>query len=268
MVKCNKKIYIFLFVFIFVVSICTTARAATEDPTSTDNSASTTQTSEPIPTQPPNIIKSIGDFNLYAEYIDGTKVEENAAINVTILGDEAFTEEIISSIRGQNGNQDIFIIFTLELQQNGRPMRQHTPVDLFIDNAGIFTEYENLNFYKIKEDNSASRFEVTQNEQYIMFEADELGKYVVCGEKKGEELATDEPQQTAPLQDDTQTSIIPTIGPTKTPEGDNVVTAGAFVFWLVVALILGLWIGLGIGFVIWGRYRNKKNNRGPFVIGE
>ena len=46
------------------------------------------------------------------------------------------------------------------------------------------------------------------------------------------------------------------------------VTPGAFVFWLVLALLLGFWSGIGIGYLLWGRYKTKKTHSGPRVIGE
>lgn len=246
----------------------------TQAPSNKDDNISTDKNNEaenntPKPEIPKNSILSIGDFKLYGLYEDGTKVEENVAINVKLLNSDNITADVINSIRTQGENQDIFAMFQLELTQNGRPMNQHTPIDIFIDYSGIFLDYENISFYIVSENSEAIKLEMSNNEDYLMFKADKLGKYVACGEKKVYNNSTNIPI-TTPLQDRGETGIIPTASPEKNNGGDeeSVITPGAFVFWLIAALVVGLWAGIGIGYMFWGRYRNKKAYKGPLVIGE
>lgn len=51
------------------------------------------------------------------------------------------------------------------------------------------------------------------------------------------------------------------------PTHDGSVSPGAFLFWLIVAVIIGIWIGIGIGYLMWGRRSRKGMFRNSRVIG-
>lgn len=220
--------------------------------------------------KPQNILESIGDFELYGEYVDGRKVEENVAINTIKYDEGSITEDIISAVRTQNGNQDIFSIISLELLQNGRPISQPAVIKVYIDSKGVFSGFENISLYKIIDNQKVINIATTTENNIIMFETEELGKYVVCGDKEQIEATTKPLETKKPLQEATDAGIITTNLPTGMPKEEEagLMSPGAFVFWLILVLIIGLWIGLGIGYILWGRYKSKKNYKGPFVIGE
>lgn len=282
MYKYYKKIIIYsilllsLFLFTKVINQPYNVGASTHAPTNnvggTANPSSNPTSEAGIATatpKPQNLIESIGDFDLYGEYIDGRIVEDNIAINTIIYGEESITEELISAVRAQNGNQDIFSIINLELLQNGRPINQPAVIKVYIDSTEVFSGFENITLYKIIDNNNIVNIATTNENNIITFETEKLGKYIVCGEK--EQIETTNPQETKkPLQETADAGIITTNLPTEVPkeEETGLMSPGAFVFWLILVLIIGLWIGLGIGYFLWGRYKSKKNYKGPFVIGE
>lgn len=275
----NKKSRIFniyiisVLVFLtmlFIINEPYGVKANTPSPTEaeTESGVSGEEIATPTP-KPDNIVESIGDFKLYGEYIDGSKIEKNVAINTINYGETSITAEIISAVRAQNGNQDIISMIRLELVQNGRPINQEGKLKIYINNETFFNDFENLSLYKINEKEIIENIEIKLENEYIIFETKELGDYVVCGEKAIAE-ATPGVETNKPLQENEATGIITTNSPTTTPNSaeEGLLTPGGFVFWLIVALIIGLWVGLGIGYILWGRYKSKRNNRGPFVIGE
>lgn len=269
----NKKQRIFN-IYIVSVLVFLTILFITNEPygvkanTPLPTEAETEETGTPTP-KPDNIIESIGDFELYGEYIGVGKVEKNIAINTINYGEMSITAEIISAVRAQNGNQDIISMIRLELVQNGRPINQAGKLKIYINNETFFNDFENLSLYKINGKEIIENIEIKLENEYIIFETKELGDYVVCGEKAIAE-ATPGVVTNKPLQENEATGIITTNSPTTTPNSaeEGLLTPGGFVFWLIVALIIGLWVGLGIGYILWGRYKSKRNNRGPFVIGE
>jgi hypothetical protein len=99
-----------------------------------------------------------------------------------------------------------------------------------------------------------------------------MGEYVATGVLNPDASEqTEKPGNSSPtLQNSENTGIIPTSKPISSNKNNNesVITPGAFIFWLLTALVIGLWVGILVGYVLWGRYKTKKMQRGPYVIGE
>lgn len=258
----SKKIKIALFsiIFIFVLS-SNFVFAETAEPT---NEA----VSEPI--HNPSVIHSIGDFKLTAQYEDKRNVNENLAVNVKLSNINTLSPQIIQLIRAQEGDKDIFAYFELELQMNGRKVSPDTTLEIQIEKAGIFEKYQQISIFSISESGELKPFTETETEE-INFRTNVLGKFVAVGVLNTEISPETENAAgtTPPLQNSETEGIISTSDPSKGKESSGgAISAGAFVFWLFAALVIGIWIGVFIGFVLWGRYKTKKLQRGPYIIGE
>ena len=121
-----KKVIISIFATMFIVVLSINfAYAETAVPTNE-------LTNESTPTPSPNVIYSIGDFKLTAQYEDKRNVNENLAINVKKSNINTLSPQIIQSIRAQEGDKDIFAYFELELQMNGRKTTIHYMLILII----------------------------------------------------------------------------------------------------------------------------------------
>lgn len=68
--------------------------------------------------------------------------------------------------------------------------------------------------------------------------------------------------------------VIPTVTPeatqkatpTPTPEAQSLlIKTGALGFWMMVVLIVGIWIGIAIGFLIWGRKKGRAVRRSKII---
>ena len=100
-----------------------------------------------------------------------------------------------------------------------------------------------------------------------------LGKFVAVGVSINPDNSFESESTasaTPTLQNGEGTGIIPTgdLSSSLKNNSSDSISAGAFVFWLLAALVIGIWIGVFIGFVLWGRYKTKKIQRGPYIIGE
>ena len=230
-------------------------------------------TNEPVsePTKSPNVIYSIGDFKLTAQYEDKRNVNENLAINVKKSNINTLSPQIIQSIRAQEGDKDIFVYFELELQMNGRKVSPDTTLDIEIENVDVFEKYQKITIFSISENEVLKIFPESETEK-AKFSSFTLGKFVAAGVLNPE--ASPEAESTAgatpTLQNSETAGIIPTDNHSSTNKNNNgdSISAGAFVFWLLAALVIGIWVGMVIGYVLWGRYKTKKIQRGPYIIGE
>ena len=258
-----KKVIITIFVITFIVVLSMNfVYAETAIPTNETTSE---------PTTPPNVIHSIGDFNLTAQYEDKRNVNENLAINVNKLNINALSPQIIQSIRSQEGDKDIFVYFELELQMNGRKVSPDTILDIEIENIDIFEKYQKITIFSISENEVLKIFPESETEK-AKFSSFTLGKFVAAGVLNPE--TSPEAENTAgatpTLQNSETAGIIPTDDHLSKNKNDNndSISAGAFVFWLLAALVIGIWVGIIIGYVLWGRYKTKRIQRGPYIIGE
>lgn len=68
--------------------------------------------------------------------------------------------------------------------------------------------------------------------------------------------------------------VIPTVTPeatqkatpTPTPEAQSLlIKTGALGFWMMVVLIVGIWIGIAVGFLIWGRKKGRAVRRSKII---
>lgn len=258
-----KKVIFTIFVTTFFVILsmnfaCAETAVPTNEPTSE-------------PTKSPNVIYSIGDFKLTAQYEDKRNVNENLAINVKKSNINTLSPQVIQSIRAQEGDKDIFVYFELELQMNGRKVSPDTTLDIEIENVDIFEKYQKITIFSISENEVLKIFPESETEK-AKFSSFTLGKFVAAGVLNPE--ASPEAESTAgatpTLQNGETAGIIPTDDHSSTNKNNNndSISAGAFVFWLLAALVVGIWVGMVIGYILWGRYKTKKIQRGPYIIGE
>lgn len=73
-----------------------------------------------------------------------------------------------------------------------------------------------------------------------------------------------------PEIDSTVTPMItqkPTAVPTATDNQALLIKSGALGFWMIVVLVVGIWIGIAIGFFIWGRRKGRNRIRRSKIIG-
>ena len=238
-----------------------------------ENTAVPESTATPEPTPILNEIDSIGDFKLKAGYSDNSIFESDMAVNVREIRDEAETEPFIRAVRQIERDQDIISIFEITLQKNGRDTELTKQLNIRIEQSGQFLSYDTISVFRIDTAGMAHRLETTVEYGYICYTTAELGTFALSGVLlPGQtEAPTELPSASPTLQNDGNTGIITPPG-TDAESGrdteEGIVTPGAFVFWLVLALLLGFWIGIGIGYLLWGRYKTKKTHSGPRVIGE
>ena len=258
-----KKVIIKIFIIaLFTVLSLNCVAAQTGEPTSTEILA---------PTPAPNVIYSIGDFELTARYEDNRNVNENLAINVKKSNINTLSPQVIQSIRSQEGDKDIFVYFELELQMNGRKVSPDTTLNIEIENTDIFEMYQKITIFSISENEVLKIFPESENEK-ACFSTFTLGKFVAAGVLNPDvSPETESTAGTTPsLQNSETAGIIPTgdSSSVNKNDGSDSISAGAFVFWLLAALVIGIWMGIIIGYVLWGRYKTKKMQRGPYIIGE
>lgn len=249
------------FLFASAINIC----AETASPENTELPEAT-----PTPTPINNVITTMGDFSLHAMFADKRIVDKDLSINVQKLDINDITPHVIQEVRAQDGDKDIFLYFKLTLQLNGRDTVQDSVIDIEINANEILEEYQNMSLFRVK-DNQVIKVTDEETDDFIKFSADELGTFLVIGVKNPElSNPTEKPQNSAPTLQEGDVAGIMSPGVTK-PSDDSsagAITPGAFVFWIIAALVIGLWLGLGIGYILWGRYKTKKIQRGPYVIGE
>jgi|GEM_PF-2233274 hypothetical protein len=247
--------------------------APTEEPT-TGNTAAVKNTPTTEPTPFINEIGSIGDFNLKAAYEDNAPFEDNMAVNVRTIRENHEMDLIIHAVRTVERDHDIFSMFHIVLQKNGRDIELTKRMNIRIEQSGNFADYDNISVFQIDAAGSAQKLESKTENGYICFTTDTFGAFVLTGiQTLGvPETPSQTPASTTPtLQNGGNTGIIPssqTAGGYNNENNDGVVTPGAFVFWLILMLVVGIWIGIAIGYIMWGRYKMKKNATGPKVIGE
>lgn len=247
--------------------------APTEEPTA-GNTAATENTPTAEPTPFINEIGSIGDFSLKAAYEDNAPFEENMAVNVRTIRENHEMDMMIHAVRTVERDHDIFSMFRIVLQKNGRDTELTKRINIRIEQSGVFAGYDNISVFRIDAAGSARKLETKTENGYICFTTDTFGAFALTGIQNSgaPETPSQAPASISPtLQNGGNTGIIP---PSQTARGNNnvnndsVVTPGAFVFWIILMLVVGIWIGIGIGYIIWGRYKTKKNSIGPKVIGE
>lgn len=218
-----------------------------------------------------NEINSIGDFKVNAAYIDNRPVDENLAIYVENKDINTLSPQIIQAIRAQDGDKDIFSYMYFSLQKNGRDIDVDSTINIKIPKEGIFKKYQGISLFKIF-DGDVLKVKTEMISDELSFDIQEKGYYVAIGilnnDVSHETLNPQEPSPT--LQNSETAGIIPSgkHSPTVTQNNEGVITPGAFVFWLFLALIIGIWLGVMTGYILWGRYKTKKTQHGPYVIGE
>ena len=259
------NISVIFFVIFFICVSVFNVYAETASPQNTD-------LPEPTATPTPinNLIATMGDFSLHAMFEDKRIVDENLSINVTKLNIHDISSQIIQDIRAQEGDKDIFLYFNLSLQLNGRDTIQNSIIDIEINENETIAEYQNISLFRVK-DGRVIKVTDEETDGNIKFSAGELGNFLVIGVKNPETSnKTEAPSHSSPTLQEGHIAGIMSPGVHKPSEKSNAgtITPGAFVFWIIAALVIGLWLGLGIGYILWGRYKTKKIQRGPYVIGE
>ena len=256
-----KPLLIVLIVLAFtfsaeIIYVCAETAVPTEIPTAS-------------PTPVPNIINSFGDFDLIAGYSDNRIVDENLSISVTNKNIKELSIQAIQAIRAQEGEKDIFAYFNLMLQMNGREIDSQDSIDIKIKKNGIFKDYQNITIFKVTQE-GVYKIATVSDTDMIIFSITELGQYVATGVLNPDvSQETEDPGNSLPtLQNGENTGIIPTLKPIPSKNDEGAITPGAFIFWLLTALVIGLWVGILVGYILWGRYKTKKMQRGPYVIGE
>lgn len=218
-----------------------------------------------------NKINSIGDFKVNAVYVDNRPVDENLAIYVEKKDINTLPTQTIQAIRAQDGDKDIFSYMYFSLQKNGRDIDIDNTINIKVPKEGIFQRYQGVSLFKIT-DGDVLKVETEIISDELSFDIQEKGYYVAIGilnnDVSHETLIPQEPSPT--LQNSETAGIIPSgkHSPDVTQNDGGSITPGAFVFWLFLALIVGIWLGVMIGYILWGRYKTKKMQRGPYVIGE
>lgn len=264
------KKFNFFVIFIITFIILTSVINIYAETASPENTELPEAIATPTPTPVNNVISTIGDFSLNAMFADKRIVDEDLSINVKKLNINDISPEIIQAVRAKDGDKDIFLYFKLTLQLNGRDTVQNSVIDIEINGNEIIAEYQSISLFRVN-NNQVTKVTDEETDGNIKFSASELGTFLVIGVKNPQASnKTENPQQNSPtLQTDDPAGII-TPGSTGTTDNENKgsITPGAFVFWIIAALIIGLWLGLGIGYILWGRYKTKKIQRGPYVIGE
>ena len=82
----------------------------------------------------------------------------------------------------------------------------------------------------------------------------------------GEE-ETIEPSET-PEASPTEALVVtdkPIASPTATDDQALLIKSGALAFWMMVVLIVGIWIGIGVGYLIWGRRKGRAIRRSKII---
>lgn len=96
---------------------------------------------------------------------------------------------------------------------------------------------------------------------------DELDPSGTPGEAEGtfdEEILP--PSETPELTVTPESTPKPTTAPTKTPDNQALlIKSGALGFWMMVVLIAGIWIGIAIGYFIWGRKKGRNIRRSKII---
>ncbi|MFR1518198.1 MAG: hypothetical protein ACLSVG_05400 [Clostridia bacterium] len=269
------KKYFWNSVFIAILTIVSMGllrlTAAPASPDATDSPGTGTPTAAPTPVR--NEIHSIGDFPLMAGYADNSVFEEDMAVNVKEITEGPEMENIVQAVRNVEREADIFSVFRLTLQKNGRDVELTKQIHIRIEQNDAFQNYDSISVLRIGSGGTAQKLETTTENGYICFTTELFGPFVLTGIPipGHTEPPAVSPSADPTLQNDGDPGII-SPSHTTTGNGDEnkegFVTPGAFVFWLVLALLVGIWTGIGIGYILWGRYKTKKNHTGPKVIGE
>ena len=237
-----------------------------------DGDAAADDTPPPEPTPVVNEIGSTGDLKIRASYEDNSVFDDNMAINAVVLHENGEIESIISAVRVIEREQDIFSVMRLSLQRNGRDTNLTKRINIRVEQTEAAAEYRDISVFYVDEAGVARKLDASEENGYISFMTDVLGIFVLSGAGDGGIISpTNEPDATPSLQTGGNTGIIPSseAGTDTDNEGiSETVSPGAFVFWLFLALIVGIWIGIGIGYILWGRYKAKRIKTGPKVIGE
>lgn len=258
-----KRNFNVLFVIIIALIFTCTVNIYAETPAPTAGPEAT-------PTPASNVIFSIGDIKLQAQYSDNRIVDENLSICAEKKDINTLPAHIIKSVRAQEGDKDIFLYFNLSLLMNGREYPVNSQLDIYMEQTGILAEYSNLLLFKVTE-SGVSSVTVEEKEGKIIFSDNSLGLFLFVGIRNHDApIETNDPSQSSPTLQEGETAGIISPGATAGANGNNArgITPGAFVFWIIISLVVGLWIGIGIGFVLWGRYKTRKKQKGPYVIGE
>ena len=139
---------------------------------------------------------------------------------------------------------------------------------MFLDITSI-KDYQNITIFKVTQE-GVYKIATVSDTDMIIFSITELGQYVATGVLNPDvSQETEDPGNSLPtLQNGENTGIIPTLKPIPSKNNEGAITPGAFIFWLLTALVIGLWVGILVGYILWGRYKTKKMQRGPYVIGE
>ncbi len=259
----RKSLFVLLIILVFNLAVGTIYVCA--------ETAVPTENSNASPTPVLNIIDSFGDFALTANYSDNRVANENLAISATNKNINELSVKAIQAIRAQEGDKDIFAYFSLVLRMNGREIDSKDSMDIKIEKKSIFEKYQNITIFKVTEE-GVYKIATDSDTDMIIFNITEMGEYVATGVLNPDASEqTEKPGNSSPtLQNSENTGIIPTSKPISSNKNNNesVITPGAFIFWLLTALVIGLWVGILVGYVLWGRYKTKKMQRGPYVIGE
>lgn len=81
------------------------------------------------------------------------------------------------------------------------------------------------------------------------------------------EEETIEPSET-PEASPTEAPVVtekPIASPTATNDQALLIQSGALAFWMMVVLIVGIWIGIGVGYLIWGRRKGRAIRRSKII---
>lgn len=259
-----RKIIAYVIIIALLISVLTVCAFGSSSDGETE-----APTIEPTPIV--NEIGSTGDIKVRASYEDNGIFDDNMAINTIDMSESGEIDSVINAVRSIEREQDIFEVMLFSLQINGRDTALTKRINIRVEQTEAFAAYRDVSVFFVNDAGSAEKLDAAAENGCISFTTDALGIFVLTGiGEHGAATPSQEPNSTHSLQTGDNAGIISPSHIADTNEGDisDTISPGAFVFWLFLAIVVGVWLGIGIGYILWGRYKVKRVKTGPKVIGE
>ena len=199
------------------------------------------------PSIPDNFISVTTDRQSFmVGYVDGDKFAGRPVFSATdiTLSEEESVDLIFRVINEHVGDSSCIAVYQLWLYENDTVYIPEKLLSFMITVTDEINDYEEYAILYINDNLEVTKLPCEMKNNILSFNNANAGYFALIGNRK-----ISEPENTPDVP-------VATHVPSENKDG---VSPGTFVISLIITAFIALWIGVGIGFVIWGK--NKKKTR-------
>lgn len=200
------------------------------------------------PVIPENFISTVTDKQTFmVGYVDGDKFDGSPILEVIdiTLSEEESADLIYRAINENLGELSCIAVYKLWLVENESIFIPEKLLTFIMTTTDEMNNYEEYSILYINDSLEVTKLPYTFENGVLSFNNANSGYFALVGKSK-----ISIPENTPDVP---STTHVPSV------DNDDVVSPGTFIISLIVTAFISLWVGVGIGFLIWGK--NKKKTR-------